>query len=194
MGKGTKWTEQEDRTLRIMVKRGETDAAVADAIGRSVKAVESMRRKLGVQRGRKVGGRSPWTEFEDDTLIIMRGQGKAAEQIARAVGRTVPAVWHRAKSLGLTGGDYEKPEAQQQTLFEAPELKVVKPRTPEDLLREQIDGLNGCVAALNTRIGDLTQIAAENEESISNLKKIIYALEGWASKPALKRGAYERSK
>ena len=165
------WTDTELKQLRIMAERGETDELIGGIVERSALAVEKKRRELGIERGKK-GRTSPWTKREDELLLELRGKGKSAEQIATALGRTVPAVWQRSSVLGITR-DYTTPEAGKQIRFETPEMLTVNMASGGQVTAEAL-----ACKALSAEIKQLTARLAE--------------LEAWASKSIFKRGAYRK--
>ena len=73
---------------------------VAEALGRTASAVENARHSLKVGR---LGGmeRSPWTD-EEDALLIDAPSWVTAKALAESLpGRTVHAINHRRKALGV---------------------------------------------------------------------------------------------
>lgn len=89
------WTDEDKATLAAMVKEGFTDKRIAQALGRTARAVQAYRNRFGIRR---LGW--SWTKRED---LVLRENAdlKAAEVALMLPRRSVVAVRRRRLKLGL---------------------------------------------------------------------------------------------
>lgn len=93
------WSPMEDAVLRSGY--GKTPIqSISHALGRTMCSIYSRAHKLGLTRPTTMASRRDWTSEEDNCLRAMYGKVRP-EEIARKIGRTRPAVYHRAERLGL---------------------------------------------------------------------------------------------
>jgi hypothetical protein len=76
---------------------GMKDAAVGRLLGCTRRNVALIRRQLGLPSANKRN--RPWTETDDRDLRTLAAAGVTPHEIARQIGRTVEAVWHRLRTL-----------------------------------------------------------------------------------------------
>ena len=91
-GRGKPWTEEDIAYLRAY--NDEPARAVAEALGRSVRAVDNQRAKLALNP-QAVG--QPWSA--DDLSYLAEHATQPASRLAEALGRTVTAVRERRRLL-----------------------------------------------------------------------------------------------
>ena len=82
MGRGPDWTTGDHKRLRELVAQGATDEQIAQTMGRTVQAIESMRYREGITRRRYI--------VMDDRMVrrieFAREKGATWAQIGRAAG------------------------------------------------------------------------------------------------------------
>ena len=82
MGRGPRWTTGDHRRLRELVAQGATDEQIAQTMGRTTQAIESMRYREGITRRRVI--------VMDDKMMrrieFARDKGATWAQIGRAAG------------------------------------------------------------------------------------------------------------
>lgn len=93
------WLPGDIDDLRQRFVADEDLQAVADALDRTLAAVRTKVRDLGLRRNSS----RPWTELDDATLAEHYGR-EATSTIAATLGRSCGAVYARAGLLGLTEG------------------------------------------------------------------------------------------
>jgi hypothetical protein len=88
------WSKNEDDRLRVLYKRGTELKLIASAMGRTPASCSTRASRLGLKP------RPHWTEEEQ--LKLRNGWGKLERhKIAKMVGKTKKACYHKARSLGL---------------------------------------------------------------------------------------------
>lgn len=105
------WTQQDDRRLRDL-HLFYSNVKIADMFDVSLKSVENRITRL-IEKGqieniKKQGGRGhKWSEEQDEYLKKWYGVIEAWK-ISEKLGRSTPAVYHRARALCLDGNNQEK--------------------------------------------------------------------------------------
>jgi len=102
------WTAAEHRRLRSLYPKLATPE-VAQLLGRSVKAIASRAKVLGITKAIGNGGRRKWSRA-DDRLLRSTYPHVATKEIAAAFDLPIHTVFGRAKRLGL-----EKTQAYMQS-------------------------------------------------------------------------------
>ncbi len=94
----SRWTEEEDRLLRVCYATGLTCAAIAAELphDRTAEAVAARARRLGLAAYAR-----QWTTVEDERLRVLTRAGTPLEDAAVALDRTPEALRRRARKLGL---------------------------------------------------------------------------------------------
>lgn len=100
------WTDGDNATVHRMFRAGCEDAAIAERLGRTVKAVEGQRTTLGLyrQRARETETRAvmrarKWSPEETDNLIQAINMGWNDERIAAMLGRSAHSVKGKRESV-----------------------------------------------------------------------------------------------
>lgn len=99
------WSEEEDARLKELASKPAPD--IAAMLGRTVASVHNRKVFLGLTRerpatkGRRIGGKSSWTELEDNLLRSIFGTMMVEEMVSR-LGRTKGAIQKRIGQLGLS--------------------------------------------------------------------------------------------
>jgi DNA-binding CsgD family transcriptional regulator len=91
MPNGTPWTTEEAATARRMAAEGHGFPAIAEALGRSRKSVQSWAHANGV----KTGKGQPWTAREVARAHTLYRAGNTCAEVARILGRSENSVTHR---------------------------------------------------------------------------------------------------
>lgn len=98
--RGNAWLPDEVERAKAMFAADESVDAIAAELGRGRAGVSDKLYSLGLRRT----SRRPWTELEDQLLLLRYGNEPAA-QLALELGRGCPSVYVRAQILGLTEGN-----------------------------------------------------------------------------------------
>lgn len=92
MGRGPRWTEDDHANLAAMVKGGMTDDQIAQAMGRTTKAIRRMREIRGISRGRRI------IKMDDKQIAaieLARARGMTWAKIGSATGFSPCAICNR---------------------------------------------------------------------------------------------------
>lgn len=95
------WTEAEQATLRTAAAAGESAPAIAEKLGRSVKAVYRTATRLEIAIRDSRGGRQHWSPADTARFRAMAAAGHGAAAIGQALGRSAHAIRLHARSLGI---------------------------------------------------------------------------------------------
>jgi hypothetical protein len=123
----SRWTRQEDATLRRQYRAGVPRQRIAAALGRSPDAVDARRRALHIPARPRT---RPWSRASDDLLRAADAAGLPLAEVARRLGRPAGAVRWRRRALGL-----QRPGARAWTPAEDQALGRAWPRGGDDLAR-----------------------------------------------------------
>jgi hypothetical protein len=123
----SRWTRQEDATLRRQYRAGVPRQRIAAALGRSPDAVDARRRALHIPARPRT---RPWSRAADDLLRAADAAGLPLAEVARRLGRPAGAVRWRRRALGL-----QRPGARAWTPAEDQALGRAWPRGGDDLAR-----------------------------------------------------------
>lgn len=93
------WTESEIEQLRELAGKIDT-RAIAKQTGRSKPSVATKMAKLGL-KGKPSGWQYPWTAEQIEALKSGIDRNIGAHAIARETGKSKPAIYKRARMLGL---------------------------------------------------------------------------------------------
>jgi hypothetical protein len=93
--KSNAWTRAAERQLRWIYPRMSTPECAA-SLGRSVKAVRTRAKLLGIKKG----DRRPWTT-EENALLRARYPDTSTKDIAKELGRPLFTIYQHARVLGL---------------------------------------------------------------------------------------------
>ena len=108
-GMGKAWTSQEDKELLRLAAGRKTPAEIAVLLGKTKRGVQ--RRLQGhAKAGKWVRVDLVWPPEDVKVLEASLGS-KSLSVIADRLGRTVSAVWKKAKRMGLIDGKHTKPDA-----------------------------------------------------------------------------------
>lgn len=88
---GRAWTRKELRRLRQMRSQGCLGREIAEALGRSLFAVNTKIGVLGLAKGAQ-NRRQRWTQAQTETMRRMFAEGCTEKEVAEALGRTPVAV------------------------------------------------------------------------------------------------------
>jgi hypothetical protein len=95
---GTRWTHEEAATARRMAAEGHGFPAIAEALGRSRKSVQSWAHANGVM----VGKGKRWTAREVKRAVELYQAGNTCAEVARIIGRNEGSVTHKLWKEGVT--------------------------------------------------------------------------------------------
>lgn len=95
---GTPWTMEEAATARRMAADGHGFPAIAEALGRSRKSVQSWAHANGVSTGKG----QPWTAAECIRARALYRAGNTCGEVARILGRSERSVGNRLWKDGVT--------------------------------------------------------------------------------------------
>lgn len=118
-----KWSAAEVEILTEAVALGETTAATAGQLGRTIKSAQGKTTDLGlrepvVRRPRVVRVAPvvarPWTEKELTSLRDMVAEGMRPKVIGKLLGRATASVWAKTKQLGLIPATAEGPATAER--------------------------------------------------------------------------------
>jgi hypothetical protein len=123
----SRWTRQEDATLRRQYRAGVPRQRIAAALGRSPDAVDARRRALHIPARPRT---RPWSRASDDLLRAADAAGLPLAEVARRLGQPAGAVRWRRRALGL-----QRPGARAWTPAEDQALGRAWPRGGDDLAR-----------------------------------------------------------
>jgi hypothetical protein len=93
-----RWTEEDDKKLKILLSQGLTYPEIAEKMGRTKQAVQLRALKLGIRR------RKRWTAEEERKLREMFEQGMPFAAMCSQLNRSYAAILVRASKLGLKRG------------------------------------------------------------------------------------------
>ena len=94
-----RWSVEDEEYLKANYRRNPTSRICAH-LGRSIQSVHSTAHILRMTRRVRFDPRRTWTAQEDEHLKSSYGAMRPS-MIARALGRSVESVYHRAEDLGL---------------------------------------------------------------------------------------------
>lgn len=96
---GRAWTRKELRRLRQMRSQGCLGREIAEALGRSLHAVNTKIYVLGLGKGAQ-NRHQRWTQAQTETMRRMFAEGCTEKEVAEALGRTPAAVCTARKRNG----------------------------------------------------------------------------------------------
>lgn len=99
MSRPSTWSKEEHKQLRALYPTVHTPQ-LAQILGRSVKAVASRAKVLGIQKAVAHGGHRPWTAAHEKLLRSLYPDHSTAA-IAKRVGHSLSATYRWAHKLGL---------------------------------------------------------------------------------------------
>lgn len=112
----TRWSREDDATLRRLYAAGWGLDDIATVLGRSADAVTYRRRELGVPARRP--HRRVWTARHDALIRGAAAAGVSAAELARRIGLPVEAVRHRRGQLGLARPPARRYDAREDEVIE----------------------------------------------------------------------------
>lgn len=112
VSKSTSWTENEKHILYDYFPTAPNEELLDLLPGRSIFAIKTMARKMGITRGKNVWASTkkfnPWSEEEVQLLIDNINKVTFAQLCELIPGRTADAIWKRAKKMQIVDSSYTR--------------------------------------------------------------------------------------
>lgn len=126
------WSTEEIELLRALDEEGKSIAAIAEATGRTIRAVERQRQR--VRKGDTINRAIKWTPERREHIRRLWNENKSAAQIAAEMGCTVKAVWQIRSVLDLPmrGKGWHRPHPDEARIIAA--LQQRQPQSRIDFL------------------------------------------------------------
>ena len=100
-GRGPRhWTTQDEQTLRRCRQENRTMREIAVLMGRGIKTIRTMSRRLGLTKKPETAHRN-WTQQETEFVRENYGRGYRDEELADRLGRSKAAVRKKAAQMGI---------------------------------------------------------------------------------------------
>lgn len=111
---GNTWTDAKRATLRTMMAAGESDDAIAEAVGHGRNGVAKERHRLGLLREHANPSLTDWSNEAVATLRQMRAQKVSYPKIGLALGKSASEVRTKCRRLAMVPPRAQRPCAGQE--------------------------------------------------------------------------------
>lgn len=119
--KAKSYSEEDEKLIARMAEKGKYIEEIAEKLGREVKSIRGKLLSMkitGVKTRDKAQPKAKtYTEAEENKIEKLAGEGKYIEDIAEALGRTVPQIRGKLLSMKITGVQTKNKKAAPKKLY-----------------------------------------------------------------------------